>query len=67
MKSITLFTLLFSFVGLCASAQTPPPAKSRICMDVAHQPRFWNDPADMAGKDAKLIERVKYIATQSAT
>ena len=30
-------------------------------MDVAHQPRFWGDPADMLGKDVKQIERVRYM------
>jgi hypothetical protein len=30
-------------------------------MDVAHQQKFWNDPAAMAGMDPKLIERVKYM------
>jgi hypothetical protein len=59
MKPITLFTLLFSLsAGLCASAQTATPAKHRICMDVAHQQRFWGDPADM---DEKRVERVKYM------
>ncbi len=62
MKPVTLFTLLFSLVaGICANAQTPTPAKSRICMDVAHQQKFWHDPADMAGMDVKMIERVKYM------
>ena len=62
MKPITLFTLLFSLLaGTSANAQTPTPAKYRICMDVAHQQRFWHDPADMPGMDVKLIERVKYM------
>jgi hypothetical protein len=62
MKSITPFTLVFSLVaGICANAQPPTPAESRICMDVAHQQRFWNDPADMSGMDVKVIERVKYM------
>ncbi len=62
MKPITLLTLLFSLLpGICANAQTPTTAKSRICMDVAHQQKFWHDPADMAGTDAKMIERVKYM------
>jgi hypothetical protein len=62
MKPITLFTLLFSLLaGIGANAQTAAPAKSRICMDVAHQQRFWHDPADMPGKDVKVIERVKYM------
>jgi hypothetical protein len=62
MKPITLFTLVFSLsAGLCANAQTATPAKNRICMDVAHQQRFWRDPSDMPGMDAKMIERVKYM------
>jgi hypothetical protein len=61
MKPITLVTLFSLLAGICANAQTSTPAKSRICMDVAHQQRFWHDPADMPGKDAKLIERVKYM------
>jgi hypothetical protein len=67
MKPIPLFTLLFSLLaGICANAQTPAPAKYRICMDVAHQQRFWHDPADMAGMDVKLIERVKYMTAEFA-
>ena len=59
MKKITLFTLLFSlFAGICANAQTATPATNRICMDVAHQQRFWGDPADM---DEKRVARVKYM------
>jgi hypothetical protein len=62
MKPLQLFMLLLGLLaGICANAQTPTPAKHRICMDVAHQQRFWQDPADMAGKDVKLIERVKYM------
>lgn len=72
MKPTTLFvTLLFSLSAeLSANAQTARPATNRICMDVAHQQRFWNDPADMAGKDVKLAERVKYMTgelTKTAT
>jgi hypothetical protein len=59
MKPIVLVSLV---VSLCASvqanAQTPTPAKHRICLDVAHQQKFWGDPADM---DEKRVERVKYM------
>jgi hypothetical protein len=59
MKPIACFTLLFSLsIGLCANAQTAPPAKNRVCIDVAHGPRFWGDPADM---DEKRVARVKYM------
>ena len=68
MKPTIYFTLLCSLVaGICAHAQTPTPAKSRICMDVAHQQRFWRDPADMPGMDAKTIERVKYMTGELTT
>ena len=61
MRRIILFTFLFTSLGIGAHAQTPTAAKSRICMDVAHQQKFWDDPAAMAGKDARVIERVKYM------
>ena len=61
MKPITLLILLFSLsADRSATAQTATPATDRICMDVAHQQRFWDDPSDMAGKE-KQIERVKYM------
>jgi hypothetical protein len=61
MKPITLLVCLFSLVAVGrADAQTPTTAKSRICMDVAHQPRFWRDPSDLAATD-KMLERVKYM------
>ena len=74
MTPITLFTLvstlLFSLSpDHSAVAQTATPATHRICMDVAHQQRFWDDPSDMAGKE-KQIERVKYMTgemTKTAT
>ena len=62
MKPITFFTLLFSLsAGLCANAQTATAANNRICIDVAHQQRFWGDPADM---DEKRVERVKYMTAE---
>ena len=62
MKSPALVTLLFSLLaGFSAHAQTPAPAKYRVCMDVGHQQRFWRDPADTAGTDANMVERVKYM------
>ena len=62
MKPLTFVTLLASLLAaVCANAQTPIPAKYRICMDVAHQQKFWHDPTDMAGMDAQFVERVKYM------
>jgi hypothetical protein len=59
MKALTLFTLAFSLsAAICANAQTPAPPKHRICMDVAHQQRFWVDPADA---DEKRVARAKYM------
>jgi hypothetical protein len=59
MKPIALFSLVFSlWAGVCANAQTPAPPKHRICIDVAHQQRFWADPADV---DEKRVARVKYM------
>jgi len=56
----TLFMLAFSLLaGMPANAQMPASATNRICMDVAHGQRFWNDPAGMS--DVKMIERVKYM------
>jgi hypothetical protein len=59
MKPIVLFSVVFSlWSGICANAQTPAPPKHRICIDVAHQQRFWADPADV---DEKRVARVKYM------
>jgi hypothetical protein len=69
MKTIKLLTLALSvsvLAAVCANAQTPRPAKSRICMDVAHEQKFWRDPADTAGIDVKVIERVKYMTAEFA-
>ena len=62
MTPITLFTLVFSLsADPSAQAQGVTAATQRICMDVAHQQRFWRDPSDMSGMDVKMIERVKYM------
>jgi hypothetical protein len=61
MKPIALLTVLFGLPGLCTHAQGATAARHRICVDVAHQPRFWGDPSDMPGIDAQRIERVKYM------
>ena len=62
MKPIALLAVLFGLTApLSAHAQGAAAARNRICLDVAHQPRFWGDPADMPGMDAPRIERVKYM------
>lgn len=33
----------------------------KILIDISHGQKFWNDPADMAGKDPQLVERIKYM------
>jgi hypothetical protein len=63
MKPITLLAFVFVFSLLAVGrtdAQTPSSTKSRICMDVAHQPRFWRDPSDLPATD-KMLERAKYM------
>jgi hypothetical protein len=71
MNTITLASLLFALLaGTGTTGQTPARAKSSVCIDVGHKQRFWNDPADMPGMDAKVIERVKYMTgelTRTAT
>ena len=65
MTPITIATLLFSLLAsVSANAQPAMPAAKRICMDVAHDQKFWHDPADMAGMDVKMIERVKYMTAE---
>ncbi len=36
-------------------------AKKHILVDIAHSQKFWNDPADMKGKDPQLIQRINYM------
>src|SRR4051812_25844051 len=42
----------------------PSRSKQRIVVDIAHAQKFWNDPADMKGKDAAFIERIKYMTAE---
>ena len=65
MKPLTIIALLLSLSATTsANAQAPASGKSRVCVDVAHQQKFWRDPADMAGMDAQLIERIKYMTSE---
>jgi hypothetical protein len=66
LQGMMLTLLLGLLAAVSANAQTPTPSKQRICVDVAHQQRFWNDPADMAGMDARVIDRVKYMTGELA-
>src|SRR5262245_6957360 len=58
MNRTALFTVLFGLSAALAHAQGAPAARNRICMDVAHRPIFWGDPADV---DPRKLERVKYM------
>lgn len=61
MKRIAVFTLLFGLLSSAhAQAQRPTGTTPRICADVAHEPKFWRDPADLSASD-KMLERVKYM------
>jgi hypothetical protein len=67
MKPLTLLTLTLTlsvFASAGASAQSATPARYRVCMDVAHGQKFWHDPADMAGMDPKMLDRVKYMTAE---
>jgi hypothetical protein len=66
LRGMMLTLLLGLLAGVSADAQTPTMATPRICVDVAHKQRFWNDPAEMAGMDAKVIDRVKYMTGELA-
>ena len=58
MKRISLSPPFRSLCSPLCKRSNSAPAKHRICIDVAHQQRFWGDPADM---DEKRVERVKYM------
>jgi len=45
------------------TAQNSSP-QYRIFMDIAHNQKFWNDPASMEGQDANQVERVKYMTSE---
>jgi hypothetical protein len=53
--------MLIFAIGI--SAQTPSP-KYRILIDIAHKPRFWNDPSLMHGMEKSKVDRVKYMTQQ---
>ena len=59
--AFTLLLLIVCAVALLAQTSSP---KYRILMDIAHNQRFWNDPARMEGMDNNQIERVRYMTNQ---
>src|SRR5690349_3182290 len=61
MHRIIQMLLLISFVS--ANAQSTKRT-NKILIDVGHGQRFWQDPADMAGKDPGLVDRVKYMTSE---
>jgi len=67
MKTTTLFTLLTMLLILgnqkSITAQ-PTSHKKLILIDIAHNQKFWDDPANMKGKESKQIERVKYMTNE---
>ena len=36
-------------------------APQRICIEVSHQPKFWNDPETMEKKYPEFVDRVRYM------
>lgn len=67
MAPLRLFTLVVgcSLAAVStANAQMSTAPMRRVCVDVAHQQRFWNDPAAMTGMDAGVIDRVKYMTAE---
>lgn len=66
------YLLAMLLVTLCSDVimAQPSVAPKKILVDIAHGQKFWNDPADMAGKDPAFIDRIKYMTgelTKNAT
>ncbi len=55
-----VFLTLLTFAN--AFSQTSP--KKKICMDLAHGQRFWNDPSNIKEMDDNYINRVKYMTDE---
>lgn len=66
MTTLPKIALVVSLLLLTANQllAQPPKSKQRIVVDIAHGQKFWNDPADMAGKDPALIERINYMTSE---
>ena len=59
-----VFTLLLCFVVAGTLHAQTSSSRYRILIDIAHNQRFWNDPARMAGMDKNQIDRVRYMTDQ---
>jgi hypothetical protein len=55
---VLLFAISFTTTLL---GQSQVKAKKQILVDVSHGQKFYNDPADMQGKDPAFVDRVKYM------
>jgi hypothetical protein len=71
MKTMKLFAILvlISLVGnpkVLVAQQVAQPSmnKKLILIDIGHNQKFWNDPANMNGKDPNQIKRVKYMTSE---
>lgn len=71
MKAIKLLTILvlISLFGnqnvlIAQQIAHPSSRKKLILIDIAHNQKFWNAPANMNGKDPNQIERVKYMTNE---
>jgi hypothetical protein len=61
-NSFSSILILIAFAHFDIASAQSSTAKKKILVDVAHGQRFVHDPDDMAGADAELIDRAKYIA-----
>ena len=57
--SVAMFVALIILHENNLFAQTS--AKQQILVDISHGQKFYNDPANMAGKDTAFIARIKYM------
>lgn len=65
----TYMTVAFALIGslvLQTSSLVAQTSKSKqkILLDIAHGQKFYNDPADMKGKDSALVERINYMTRE---
>jgi hypothetical protein len=64
-KSITIAgTLLILSLLTYHDTLLAQTSSKKILIDIAHGQKFWNDPTAMAGSDANLVERIKYMTGQ---